>query len=70
MNTTEQYGPAPTQTFPPRKLPDEILEELWEIKRQLNASADYDVAILAARANQFDIDAALAALNTAARQAG
>ena len=40
MNTTEQYGPASTQTSPSRKVPDEILEELWEIKRKLNAAAD------------------------------
>lgn len=63
MNTTEHYGPVPTQTSSSRKVPDEVLEELWEIKRQLNAAAEYDVAILAARANRFDIDAALAALN-------
>lgn len=68
MNTTEQNGPAPTRAPLSRKVPDEILEDLWEIKRQLNAAAEYDVAILAARANRFDIDAALAALNTAASQ--
>jgi hypothetical protein len=31
---------------------DEILRELWEIKAMLNAEANYDVAVLAKRANE------------------
>jgi hypothetical protein len=38
---------------------DPILLELWEIKRQLNEEARYDIAELARRANAFDIDHAM-----------
>jgi hypothetical protein len=38
---------------------DPILLELWEIKRQLNEEANYDIAELARRANAFDIDLAM-----------
>jgi hypothetical protein len=38
---------------------DPILLELWEIKRQLNEEAHYDIAELARRANAFDIDLAM-----------
>jgi hypothetical protein len=31
---------------------DEVLQELWEAKAKLNAEANYDVAILTARANE------------------
>ena len=42
-----------------RSKTDPILLELWEIKRQLNAEAHYDIAELARRANAFDMDLAL-----------
>jgi hypothetical protein len=38
---------------------DPILLELWEIKRQLNEEAHYDIAELARRANAFDMDLAM-----------
>jgi hypothetical protein len=44
---------------------DPILLELWEIKRQVNTAARFDIAQLARQANQFDIKKALAALRTA-----
>ena len=38
---------------------DPILLELWQIKRELNEEAHYDIAELARRANAFDIDLAM-----------
>jgi hypothetical protein len=38
---------------------DPILQELWEIKRQINAEANFDIAQLADRANQFDLQKTL-----------
>jgi EAL domain-containing protein (putative c-di-GMP-specific phosphodiesterase class I) len=38
---------------------DHILLELWQIKRELNEEAHYDIAELARRANAFDIDLAM-----------
>jgi hypothetical protein len=64
VKIAEQNGTAPAPATASRKVPDAVLEELWEIKRRLNAAAGYDVAILAAQANRFDIDAALAGLDT------
>jgi hypothetical protein len=42
---------------------DPILLELWEIKKQLNKEAQFDVAQLASQANQFDLQKTLAKLN-------
>jgi len=36
-----------------------ILLELWEIKRQINEEAHFDIAELARRANAFDLDLAM-----------
>ncbi len=46
---------------------DPILLELWEIKRELNEEAHYDIAELARRANAFDIDFAMKQLGVALR---
>lgn len=46
---------------------DPILLELWEIKRELNEDAHYDIAELARRANAFDIDLAMKQLGVALR---
>lgn len=37
---------------PPVRAPDPILAELWEIKRQLNAEAGYDIDVLARMAHE------------------
>jgi hypothetical protein len=44
---------------------DPILLELWQIKRELNEEAHYDIAELARRANAFDIDLAMKQLGVA-----
>jgi hypothetical protein len=36
----------------PARAPDPILAELWEVKRQLNAEAGYDVDVLARMAHE------------------
>ena len=38
---------------------DPILLELWEIKRQINADANFNMTQLAAQANQFDLQKTL-----------
>lgn len=38
---------------------DPILQELREIKRQINAEAHFDIAQLAMQANQFDLQKTL-----------
>jgi hypothetical protein len=38
---------------------DPILLELWEIKRQINEQAHFDIGELARHANQFDIKLAM-----------
>jgi hypothetical protein len=53
---------APSGAFPmtgARSKDDPILLELWEIKRQLNAEANYDIAELARRASAFDLAATM-----------
>jgi hypothetical protein len=45
---------------------DPILLELWEIKRQINEQAHFDIAELARRANQFDIKLAMGKLGVSA----
>ena len=42
-----------------RSKTDPILLELWEIKRQINEEAHYDIAELARRASAFDLAAAM-----------
>jgi len=42
-----------------RSKTDPILLELWEIKRQINEEAHFDIAELARRANAFDLDLAM-----------
>ena len=42
-----------------RSKADQILLALWEIKRQLNEEAHYDIDGLARRANAFDVDLAM-----------
>lgn len=47
---TEQTTVVPKAM--PARAPDPILAELWEVKRQLNAEADYDVDVLARMAHE------------------
>jgi hypothetical protein len=47
---------------------DPILLELWEIKRQINSEANFDIAQLAKQANQFDLQKTLNLLRTASSQ--
>lgn len=60
---------SPTQTAviatKNRAANDPILLELWEIKRQLNQQANFDVAQLAKQANAFDIQNVMRQLNVA-----
>ena len=60
----ETSDPQPTTSSSRRILAksDPILLELWEIKRQLNTEAHFDIAQLAKQANQFDAKKALEAL--------
>ncbi len=37
---------------PSMRAPDPILAELWEIKRQINAEAGYDIDVLARMAHE------------------
>jgi hypothetical protein len=63
---------APLGAFPitgGRSKDDPILLELWEIKRQLNAEANYDIAELARRASTFDLAAAMKKLGVPFNQA-
>lgn len=46
----EQTTTMPTLT--PVRAPDPILAELWEIKRQLNAEAGYNIDVLARMAHE------------------
>lgn len=57
---------TPEKLIPPRTptKADPILLELWEIKRQINTEAQFDIAQLAKQANQFDIKQALKDLGT------
>lgn len=50
-------NPAPVCTY--RSKADPILLDLWEIKRQINEEARYDIAGLTRRANAFDLDFAM-----------
>lgn len=44
---------------------DPILLELWEIKRQINVDANFNMTQLAAQANQFDLQKTLQKLRAA-----
>jgi len=59
-----RHSPLPAA----RSKTDPILLELWEIKRQLNEGAHYDIAELARRASAFDLDAAMKRLGVAPNQ--
>jgi hypothetical protein len=52
-----------------RSKDDPNLLELWEIKRQLNAEANYDIAELAHRASTFDLATAMKKLGVPFNQA-
>ncbi len=43
---------APTPTELPIRAPDLILAELWEVKRQINKEAGYDIDELARMAHE------------------
>ncbi len=45
----------PASTTTKRCATDPILLELWEIKRQLNQEANFDIEQLAKQANAFDL---------------
>jgi hypothetical protein len=47
---TEQIDIDPTTR--PVQAPDPILAELWEVKRQINAEAGYDIATLVRMAHE------------------
>ena len=48
-----------------RSAADPILLELWEIKRQINQQANFDIAQLTKQANAFDIHKVMEKLNVA-----
>jgi len=54
-----QSAPNPAPVLAYRSKTDPILLELWEIKRQINEEAHFDIAELARRANAFDLDLAM-----------
>lgn len=62
LNANESGKPRSSRTTANA---DPILLELWEIKRQINAEAHFDVALLAAQANQFDLQKTLQKLRAA-----
>ena len=52
MNTIADFQPISTPTSgKTKRAGDEVLQELWTIKAQLNREANYDLATLADRAN-------------------
>jgi hypothetical protein len=57
--------PAPLNAAKSRSAADPILLELWEIKRQINQQANFDLAQLAKQANAFDVHAVMKKLNIA-----
>lgn len=48
-----------------RSVADPILLELWEIKRQINQQANFDIARLTEQANAFDIHNVMEKLSVA-----
>jgi hypothetical protein len=57
--TTENSIPAPVELVSRSGRNDPLLQELWHAKAMLNASADYNIDRLVARAVSFDLDAEL-----------
>jgi hypothetical protein len=51
MNSTTAHATSPMPVAPRQKR-DPVLAELWEIKAQMNAQADYDVKRLLENAHQ------------------
>ena len=52
MNKIDDVQPISTPTSgKTKRAGDEVLQELWTIKAQLNREANYDLATLADRAN-------------------
>ena len=52
MNTIADFQPISTPTSgKTKRAGDDVLQELWTIKAQLNREANYDRATLADRAN-------------------
>ena len=52
MNKIEDFQPISTPTSgKTKRAGDEVLQELWSIKAQLNREANFDLATLADRAN-------------------
>lgn len=64
---TEQTHPAIVAKQRVFAKADPILLELWEIKRQINAEAQFDIAKLALQANQFDMQKTLDKLRAESR---
>ena len=56
---------APLKVAKTRAGTDPILIELWEIKRQINQQANFDIAQLTKQANSFDVHNAMKKLNVA-----
>ena len=56
---------VPLNAAKTRSAADPILLELWEIKRQINQQANFDIALLTKQANAFDIHGVLKKLNVA-----
>lgn len=61
-NSPENALPKAAKT---RSAADPILLELWEIKRQINQQANFDIAQLTKQANAFDIHKVMEKLNLA-----
>lgn len=57
--TTERDFPASAGLVSRTGRSDPLLQELWHAKAVLNASADYNIDRLVARAVSFDLDAEL-----------
>lgn len=56
---------APLKVTKTRTGADPILIELWEIKRQINQQANFDIAQLTKQANAFDMHSVMKQLNIA-----
>jgi hypothetical protein len=52
MMTSDEFQAALVAMKVPRKAPDEILQELWDVKASLNRAAGYDVRRLAQNARR------------------
>jgi hypothetical protein len=56
---------APLKVAKTRSGKDPILLELWEIKRQINQQANFDIAQLTKQANAFDLQTVMKQLKLA-----